>query len=638
MQEKVAYPNQPNGHANGDVFSSQDKKALEANGLLGSALEKSLEANGHLISIQDKKAAEANGDAGVHKRVSIFMGDVEIEEDDPWALPELKDDTAKWKDLDTKGKIKRVTWLVTRFVVLIGLMYMFICSLDFLGSAFQLLGGKAAGQAMSSSVLLSNPVAGLMVGVLATVLVQSSSTSTSIIVSMVSADILQVKLAIPIAMGCNIGTTVTNTLVSLGQLNVKSDFRRAFAAATVHDMFNWLCVLVLLPLEVASDYLFLLTEAITSELAHNRSDTASNTNPKMLKAITEPFTSKIIQLSSSKIRAIARGEDVNGSIIVSGDHLFNNWTGSDSIAGVILLVVSLIILCVCLVLVVKILSSLLRGAIAKVLQRVVNADFPGPFKYVTGYFVILVGAGLTIIVQSSSIFTSALTPLVGVGAIHLDRMYPLTIGSNIGTTITGILAALTSSQSTFRESLQIALCHLFFNVSGVILLYVVPVTRKLPLNLAKFLGQTVHQYRWFAVVYLIIVFFLFPLAIFGLSVAGWEVLVGVGAPVVLLLIFVIVVNILQKKAQHCLPKRLQNWETSGIPEPLRSLRPYDKIFVKLSACCQVCSKKEAEKEANEKEAAVGNGHCNDGFEGDLNGSMTSEEFKITNSRTELTKF
>ncbi|KAK6983416.1 hypothetical protein BgiMline_018851 [Biomphalaria glabrata] len=110
MQEKVGYPNQPNGHANGDVFSSQDKKALEANGLLGSALEKSLEANGHLICIQDKKAAEANGDAGVHKRVSIFMGDVEIEEDDPWALPELKDDTAKWKGtfvgvrMDTFGK------------------------------------------------------------------------------------------------------------------------------------------------------------------------------------------------------------------------------------------------------------------------------------------------------------------------------------------------------------------------------------------------------------------------------------------------------------------------------------------------------------------------------------------------------
>ncbi|KAH9524477.1 hypothetical protein Btru_054682 [Bulinus truncatus] len=251
--------------------------------------------NGHIDNALEKKAAEANGVIRGERKVSVYMGDVVIEEDDPWALPELKDDMAQWKDLDTKAKVKRVTWLVVRFVLLVGLMYMFICSLDFLGSAFQLLGGKAAGQAMSSSVLLSNPIAGLMVGVLATVLVQSSSTSTSIIVSMVSAGILQVRLAIPIAMGCNIGTTVTNTLVSLGQVNVKSDFRRAFAAATVHDMFNWLCVLILLPLEVASDYLFRLTDVITSELAHNQSDSSSSSNPKMLKAITEPFTTKIIQ-------------------------------------------------------------------------------------------------------------------------------------------------------------------------------------------------------------------------------------------------------------------------------------------------------------------------------------------------------
>ncbi|CAL1532379.1 unnamed protein product [Lymnaea stagnalis] len=586
------------------------------NGQVGHAPEKE---HNVVFTIQSdaSKAKEAEG------------CDVIIEEDDPWALPELNDNSDKWEDLDTKGKVKRVTWLVVKLTCLIGLLYMFICSLDFLSSAFQLLGGKAAGQALSSSVLLSNPVAGLMVGVLATVLVQSSSTSTSIIVSMVSAGILEVRLAIPIAMGCNIGTTVTNTLVSLGQLNVKSDFRRAFAAATVHDMFNWLCVIVLLPLEVASDYLFRLTDAITSDLAYNHSETSSNSNPKMLKAITEPFTTKIIQLSSSKIRAIARGENVTGSIIVSGDHVFSDWEGSDAAAGAILLVVSLVLLCVCLVLVVKILSSLLRGAIAKIIQRVVNADFPGPFRHLTGYFVILVGAGLTIVVQSSSIFTSALTPLVGVGAIHLNRMYPLTIGSNIGTTVTGILAALTSSPSTFRESLQIALCHLFFNISGVFLWYVVPVTRQLPLGLAKFLGQTVHTYRWFAVVYLILVFFMLPLVVFGLSLAGWEVLLGVGAPVVLLVVFVIVVNILQNKAPHVLPRRLKSWDDSGIPEPLRSLRPYDKIFVALSKCCTVCSK---------KPEAAGSGCVNGGYANDLDETMSSHSSQknLINGSTQFT--
>lgn len=62
--------------------------------------------------------------------------------------------------------------------------------------------------------------------------------------------VLTVKQAIPIVMGANIGTSVTNTIVSLGQITDKNDFRRAFAGATVHDAFNWLSVLVLLPIEV----------------------------------------------------------------------------------------------------------------------------------------------------------------------------------------------------------------------------------------------------------------------------------------------------------------------------------------------------------------------------------------------------
>ena len=71
---------------------------------------------------------------------------------------------------------------------------------------------------------------------------------------------LDVKTAIPMIMGANIGTSVTNTIVSLGQAGDRNQFRRAFGGATVHDMFNWLCVLVLLPLELASresNYIFL---------------------------------------------------------------------------------------------------------------------------------------------------------------------------------------------------------------------------------------------------------------------------------------------------------------------------------------------------------------------------------------------
>ena len=86
------------------------------------------------------------------------------------------------------GKFLRVALSFTKIVLLLGFLYLFICSLDFLSSAFRLLGGKAAGEAFASNDILSNPVAGLMIGILATVLVQSSSTTTSIVVSMVAAE------------------------------------------------------------------------------------------------------------------------------------------------------------------------------------------------------------------------------------------------------------------------------------------------------------------------------------------------------------------------------------------------------------------------------------------------------------------
>ena len=96
---------------------------------------------------------------------------------------------------------------------------------------------------------LGNPVVGLMIGILGTVLVQSSSTFTSIIVAAIGSG-LPIPWAIPMLMGANIGTSVTNTLVAMTQVGDKKQFERAFAAATVHDMFNWCTVVVLFTIEV----------------------------------------------------------------------------------------------------------------------------------------------------------------------------------------------------------------------------------------------------------------------------------------------------------------------------------------------------------------------------------------------------
>ncbi|CAF2989825.1 unnamed protein product [Rotaria sp. Silwood2] len=457
---------------------------------------------------------------------------------------------------------------------------------------FQL--GKITGKAFTEGAILSNPIAGLMLGLLATVVVQSSSTSTSIVVSMVSSSILPVRKAIPIIMGANIGTSVTNTIVALTQSGRRDEFRRAFAGATVHDMFNWATVIVLLPLEIASSLLYHLTEAITRTISLDRK---ASSNPQFLNVLTKPITHRIIHLDEKVIQNIALGSiesdvslikrycsyknvtDENATSILMPDKhcgfIFSKISWPDWGVGLLLLVFSLIALCTCLIVLVKLLQSMLKGTISTIIHKTVNADFPGIFHHLTPYLAMGVGCIFTILVQSSSIFTSTLTPLVGLGIITIERMYPFTLGSNIGTTITGIMAALTATTALeLRNSLQIALCHTFFNVFGIIIWFPIPIMRNVPITLAKKLGETTANYRWFAIVYIVGSFFLIPLIIFGISLAGWYVFIGVFGPMVLIGIIVIIINFLQVHLPNILPHRLQTW--SWLPRPFRTLAWYDE--------------------------------------------------------------
>uniref|UniRef100_A0A3Q2QI38 Solute carrier family 34 member 2a n=1 Tax=Fundulus heteroclitus TaxID=8078 RepID=A0A3Q2QI38_FUNHE len=594
-----------------------------------------------VLHVPDVKASPAHS--------TLALVEQNLEETDPWDLPELKDTGVPWSALDTKGKVQRVVVSVLKFVILLGLLYMFICSLDILSSAFQLVGGKPAGDIFQDNSVLSNPLAGLVIGVLVTLLVQSSSTSSSIVVSMVSSGILTVQVAVPIIMGTNIGTSVTNTLVAMTQAGDRSTFRRAFAGATVHDFFNWLSVLVLLPLEAATGYLYVVTELIIDSF-----QIQSGEAPDLLNVITDVLTEAIIQLDDSVLGDIASGGSearnksmikrwcqtqfnttlqnvtvpgpenctspafcwVDGNITVTLKnvseeyntqkcrHLFVDVNLPDLAVGLILLALSLLVLCSCLVCIVKLLNSMLKGQVASVIKKILNTDFPFPFGWVTGYIAIIVGAGMTFIVQSSSVFTSAITPLVGIGVISLERAYPLSLGSNIGTTTTAILAAMASPGERLANALQIALVHFLFNISGIILWYPIPFTR-LPIRLAKGLGNITANYRWFAAVYIISCFLVLPLLVFSLSLAGWKVLVGVGVPVVVMLIAVAVINVLQRRKPGCLPSGLQSWDF--LPLWAHSLDPWDKLvgaFTAKCCCCCKCCQVSNDNQAHEVQEIV----------------------------------
>lgn len=395
-------------------------------------------------------------------------------------------------------------------------------------------------------------------------------------------------------MGANIGTSVTSTMVSLAQVADRNEFRRAFAGAVVHDVFNCLSVLVLLPIEVVFHYLYHVTNEIIGVM-NITPDT--NANKELLTRITNPLTNLVIQLDTDQVlkNVVLKTEGIpttllktcydNKNVTMNVTQLVNGTEGllnqtrlanvtiqdaqycgflfsktgmSDSTIGVILLVVALFLLCTCLVCLVRLLHSMVHGQASSVIRRTVNSDFPKPFHHLTGYFAMLVGMSMTVLMQSSSIFTSVLTPLAGLGVVSIERVLPLTLGANIGTTTTGILAAMASNGDSFHKGLQIALCHLFFNISGIILWYPVPAMRRVPIKFAKFLGNTTAKFRWFSVAYIVFGFFLLPASVFGLSLAGWQILLGVAIPIFILSLFIFIAKLVKQKKPFLLPRLMKD--------------------------------------------------------------------------------
>ncbi|GMH94877.1 hypothetical protein TL16_g13025 [Triparma laevis f. inornata] len=170
---------------------------------------------------------------------------------------------------------------------------------------------------------------------------------------------------------------------------------------------------------------------------------------------------------------------------------------------------SLLFLVICLICLIKVLSNLLLGSSQRILRKATDLN---------GYVAMLLGCGVTILVQSSSITTSVLTPLAGLDIISLEVMLPITLGANIGTTVTGLLASLVSGKV---EALQVALAHLFFNISGILIFYPIPWMRQWPLRCARFLGRCTRENKYFPILYIIFTFFVCPLALLGISIL-WD--------------------------------------------------------------------------------------------------------------------
>ena len=361
---------------------------------------------------------------------------------------------------------------------LLFLLLVFFVSLELMGSAFKLMGKGFAETLLERT---RNPLAGLLVGILGTTLVQSSSTTTSMVVSLVAGGALTIEGAIPIIMGANIGTSVTNTLVSLAHVSRPEEFRRAFAGATVHDFFNWATVVILLPLEIAFGGLGWLAKRMAGLL--DGVGGADLLSP--VKIVTKPISGWLSDL-------------VGGS-------------------GVASLIVSVLLLFFAL----RFLVDLLKTIMSSGAERALHATLFRSPPYAIG-----AGAVVTAAVQSSSITTSTIVPLVGAGVVTLEQAFPFTVGANLGTTFTAMLAAL---QVGSRAAIAVAFSHFLFNIAGMLVVYAPPPMRRIPLALARWLSELASRRRGLALAYMVVMFYILPLGLLFASGAFSEEPVAVGS-------------------------------------------------------------------------------------------------------------
>jgi len=355
---------------------------------------------------------------------------------------------------------------ISRILTVALLLYLFLVSIGLMGAAFK---GFGKGFAENLIKTTANPFVGLFVGILATSLVQSSSTTTSIVVGMVGSGVIEVPYAIPIIMGANIGTTVTNTLVSLGHVSRRDEFRRAISAATVHDFFNVICVSIMFPLELATGFL---------------QKSATWMSAKFAGAGGIKFVSPIKLATKPTVQLI---HDVTRSL-----------SGSALGAYIFMLVLSMFLLFFALYFIVKIMKSLVVNRAEIVLDNVISKS---------PMLGLLAGLAFTVIVQSSSITTSLLIPLVAAGILTIEGAFPITIGANIGTTATAMLAAFATGNIS---AIIIAFAHFLFNLIGTVFIYPIRFFRMVPISLAKSFGNLAAEKRVYALIYVLGVFFIVP--------------------------------------------------------------------------------------------------------------------------------
>ena len=407
------------------------------------------------------------------KTINAPMHDApHVEEDNtPVKRPGLMD------RLPLTGRARNIVeWLSVVLAV-----YVLITAVSVIGSGF---GAATGGRAEEIFAFAQNPVIGLVIGILATVLTQSSSTTTSIVVGLVAGG-LPLTTAIPILLGANVGTTMTSTLVSLGAAGDREQFRRAFTAASVHDMYNILSVAIFFPLEWTFGILNRVSTWFAGATMGSDGGIVASIFTALGNAVTA-VTDPGADLVESTLLAIMPSMWAGIAMIVLG------------VAGILL--------------VIKFISSMLKvllvGNVEKMFHKAIGR---GPLS---GIFS---GLLITVMVQSSTTTTSLAVPLAASGKFSIWQLYPFTVGANVGTTMTAMIAAFGFSGSAATAAMTAAAVHLLYNVLSALVIFTLPFLRPLPVIGATWLGNLGAQNKLYVVAWLAGLFVVLPGIIIGIS-------------------------------------------------------------------------------------------------------------------------
>lgn len=378
---------------------------------------------------------------------------------------------------DSTEKAPSGVYLALHWLGALAMLYLLVCAVSVIGDGFGALGENSARELFQFA---ANPFVGLFVGILATSIIQSSSTTTSIVVAATASGALPLSIGIPMIMGANVGTSVTNTLASLGHVTNKREFKPAFTSATMHDMFNLLAVAILLPLEMLTGYLEWASSVFADLLGGFVVTDPGEAD--VVSAITDPAVDLVTAVT----------------LAIPG-----TW------GAVVTILVGIAMIFAAVRLLGTILQRVMVGTARKILHTAVGKN---------GAVAMLAGTVVTVLVQSSSVTTSVMVPFAGSGALTPRQIYPMTLGANIGTTFTALLAALAATGTAHAETaLQVALAHLLFNLSGIVLIYVIPLLRTVPLRMASALAEVATERPSMAMAYVVVTFLAIPAAVVAVA-------------------------------------------------------------------------------------------------------------------------